>query len=80
MFQVRPSNMSPEVRYTTGDWQSGQQASRFAVSAESRNLISAARNESGVGNVWPLFGEKYLISQETDAQNGGPAEGCVRDS
>ena len=39
---------------------------------------SAARSEAGVGKVWPLFGE-HQIAQETDAQNGGPAEGCVRD-
>src|ERR1700723_1442886 len=49
MFQDRPSKISHETWYSTGDWQAGQQAIRFAVSAESRNLIIAAWNDSGVG-------------------------------
>ena len=65
MFQDRPSKISHETWYSTGDWQAGQQAIRFAVSAESRNLIIAAWNDSGVGKGGPLFGE---IAQETDAR------------
>jgi hypothetical protein len=63
IFHDRPSKTSHETRYSTGDLQAGQQAIRFAVSAESRNLIIAAWNDSGVCKVRPLFGE----AQETAA-------------
>jgi len=76
MFQDRPSKISHETWYSTGDWQAGQQAIRFAVSAESRNLIIAAWNDSGVGKVWPLFGGISDCTRDRRPE-WGPAEGCV---
>lgn len=33
----------------------------------------------GIGG-WPPATKDHQIAQDTDAENGGPAEGCVRDS
>jgi len=57
------------IQRVTGRLGSRLFAIRFAVSAESRNLIIAAWNDSGVGKVWPPM-LNHQIAQETDAQNG----------
>src|ERR1700722_12937041 len=61
MFQVRPSKISNETRYSTGDWQAGQQTIRSTVSAESRNFRMVAWNDSGVGKVVPPFGTRVRL-------------------